>query len=52
MTTSECQAYMMVKYGLKWERTAEYLRELTMSQILKEDHGKWVIKTLPKEIWG
>jgi len=52
MTTVECQGYMMIKYGLKWERVAEYLRELTMSGIIKESDGKWVIKTLPKEIWG
>jgi len=52
MTTAEAQAYMMVKYGLKWETTASYLREMTMSQLIKEVGGKWVVKTLPKEIWG
>jgi len=48
-TTVDCQSYMMMKYGLKWERTSEYLRELALSGCIKEDHGKWVVKTIPKE---
>jgi hypothetical protein len=52
MTTVECQAYMMWKYGLKWERTTEYIRELAMSGILKESQGKWVVKSLPGDLFG
>jgi len=52
MTTVECQTYMMWKYGLKWETTSGYLKELAMSQIIKQVEAKWVIKTLPKELFG
>jgi hypothetical protein len=52
MTTIECQSYMMWKYGLKWERTTEYIRELAMSGILKEHQGTWVIKSLPGDLFG
>jgi len=52
MTTMECQGYMMWKYGLKWETTSNYIKELAMSQILKEDQGKWVVKSVPKEFFG
>jgi len=52
MTTMECQSYMMWKYGLKWERTTEYLRELAMSGGIKDDHGKWIVKSLPGEFFG
>jgi hypothetical protein len=44
--------YMTIKYGLKWERTAEYLKELTMCGLIKDDHGKWVIKVLPPDLFG
>jgi len=52
MTTMECQTYMMWKYGLKWETTSNYVKELAMSQIIKQSDSKWVIKTLPKEFFG
>ena len=52
MSTVDCQRYMTIKYGLKWERTAEYLKELTMSQLIKEHQGLWVIKTLPPHLFG
>ena len=52
MTTVECQQYMTIKYGLKWERTAEYLRELTLSALIKEHEGTWVIRTLPPDLFG
>ena len=51
-TTVECQRYMTIKYGLKWERTAEYLKELTLSALIKEYQGKWVIRTLPPDLFG
>lgn len=52
MHTNDCQMYMTIKYGLKWERTAEYLKELTMCGLIKDDHGKWVIKVLPPDLFG
>jgi predicted transcriptional regulator len=51
MTSFACQSYMMLAYGLKWETTSNYLRELTLAQVIAEKDGKWVIRELPKDLF-
>jgi hypothetical protein len=51
MSTVSCQEYMMMHYGLKWETTLGYLRELMLAHIIFDKDGRWIVRNLPKDLF-
>lgn len=44
-TITQIQAYMLTAHGLKFQTTADYIRECHMAGVIQEDHGLWIVKT-------
>ncbi len=49
MTLLEVQGFMLEKYGLKFDTTAAYLRELAMAGLVKDTGRKWKTAKVPRE---
>lgn len=57
-TSEQIQAFMTVKYGLKWKTTAQYIKELHLSRLIARtsELRKWRTtgnyKKLTKYLYG
>ncbi len=49
MTLTEVQGFMLEKYGLKFETTGRYLKEMAMAGVVKDTGRKWKAVRIPLE---
>jgi len=51
-TTLEIQGFMLARHGLKFQTTADYLKETWMAGMITEDHGRWIITNKLSRLFG
>lgn len=49
MTLLEIQGFMMQKFGLKFDTTERYLKEMHLAGMIKDTGRKWKVHHLPVE---
>jgi len=51
-TTLEIQGFMLARHGLKFQTTADYLKEIWSSGMILEVDGKWIVTQKLDRLFG
>lgn len=51
-TTMEIQGFMLARHGLKFNTTAEYIKELWMAKLIIENDGQWILTQKLDRVFG